>query len=93
MPRILKLKTYKSDDGAVVLSVEDSGPGIPVELHDKIFDSFFTTKKGKGTGLGLSVIRTVMGRLGGTIKLEPSQEGAKFILTFPKCTIANTNIL
>ncbi len=59
----------------VVLSVKDTGTGIPVELMDKIFDPFFTTKeRGKGTGLGLSIVHTVVKNHGGFVEVY-SQEG------------------
>lgn len=45
----------------VVLSVTDSGPGVPVEIREKIFQPFFTTKApGKGTGLGLSISKSII---------------------------------
>jgi signal transduction histidine kinase len=51
----LELKAYPTD-GWVVVEVADSGPGIPIEAQEKIFDPFYTTKApGEGAGLGLSV--------------------------------------
>jgi CheY-like chemotaxis protein len=52
----------------VVISVQDTGTGIPPEVRDKIFDPFFTTKAvGKGTGLGLSTSRAIVKSHGGFI--------------------------
>ncbi len=66
------------------LEVEDSGPGVPGELTEKIFDPFFTTKPvGQGTGLGLSVSRQILERHEGTLRLEDSQRGARFVLALP----------
>ncbi len=47
------------EDGAVVLSVSDDGPGIPEDLQEKIFNVFFTTREG-GTGLGLNIVSRIV---------------------------------
>ncbi|MFZ1613701.1 MAG: HAMP domain-containing sensor histidine kinase [Holophaga sp.] len=70
---------------AVVLEVRDTGPGIPVELQELIFDAFYTTKpEGKGTGLGLASVRGLMEAQGGTVSVEcPPGQGTIFSLSFP----------
>lgn len=69
--------------GAVRISVRDSGPGIAPELVDRIFDPFFTTKA-NGTGLGLGIVREIIERFGGTIRVESQLGvGTEFIVTFP----------
>jgi signal transduction histidine kinase len=56
---------------ATVLQVEDSGHGIPADIHKQVFDPFFTTKKrGQGTGLGLWVVAQLVHSQGGEIELE-----------------------
>lgn len=64
-------------------SVEDSGPGIPPQLHQVIFEPLFTTKK-SGTGLGLSIARQVIAAQGGTMWVESEAgEGSRFHVIVP----------
>ena len=85
-PRELRLRTW-IEDGHGCFSVEDTGPGVPAEHREQIFDTFFTTKGEMGTGLGLSVVRNVMRRHKGSVTLvESPGRGAKFVLRFPLAT-------
>jgi signal transduction histidine kinase len=57
----ITITTRSVGDSAVVISIADTGGGIPEELHSKIFDAFFTTKEvGKGTGQGLAIARMIV---------------------------------
>ncbi len=68
---------------AVVIEVQDTGPGIPEESLTKIFDPFFTTKPtGQGTGLGLAVARQIMEMHGGTLDIQNSDTGLRARLVF-----------
>ena len=61
----------KKQKSKVILSIKDNGPGIPIEIRDKILQPFFTTKKGtEGTGLGLSITHDIIKAHGGELKVE-----------------------
>jgi hypothetical protein len=70
----LTIKTYREED-RVVVSVGDTGPGIPDELKKRVFEPFFTTKPvGEGTGLGLASTYGTVKQAGGYVWIE-SQPG------------------
>lgn len=73
------------DDESVVVTIEDSGEGIPPEVEDRIFDAFYTTKEtGEGTGLGLSISRDIVRSLGGEIDYDSEPgEGTTFWVRIP----------
>lgn len=67
----------------VVVSVEDTGEGIPIENRQKILDPFFTTKP-YGTGIGLPLAKKFVERNGGTMRISSSDSGgAKIDVSFP----------
>jgi two-component system NtrC family sensor kinase len=74
-----------SENGDVDVLVADTGPGIPEDEREKVFDPFFTRKE-KGTGLGLAIVMNTMIKHGGWISVidGDSTPGAVFKLTFPK---------
>jgi len=67
---------------ATLLRVRDAGPGIAVEVRSRIFEALFTTKA-KGSGLGLALCRRIVEAHGGSIVVEPTSEGASFLITVP----------
>ncbi|RLC29328.1 MAG: hypothetical protein DRH37_07740 [Deltaproteobacteria bacterium] len=82
----LKIKAeFDKTNSLFVIHVSDTGPGIPAEFRDKIFDIFFTTKPvGTGTGLGLSISQNIVKLHGGTISADcPPDGGTVFTITLP----------
>jgi signal transduction histidine kinase len=79
--------TYQ--DGEYKLSVDDDGPGLPAENHDRIFEPFTRIdssrdRKSGGYGLGLAIVRQIAEAHQGTIEITPSKlGGTRFLLTFP----------
>jgi signal transduction histidine kinase len=73
---VRKSERFSIGERAVVVRIEDSGPGIPQEHLQKIFDPFFSTKPtGRGTGLGLSVSQQIVEMHGGTIEVGNRETG------------------
>lgn len=80
----LTIRTYRDDDH-VLVSVGDTGPGVPEELKKRVFEPFFTTKAvGQGTGLGLDIsYRIVVNGHGGDIRLESAPGDTRFLVCLP----------
>lgn len=71
------------EGGRAVLDLRDTGPGIPEEARERVFQPFFTTK-GKGTGLGLAIVHRVVTAHGGSIDLDAAEgPGAAFRIRLP----------
>ena len=69
----------------VILSVADTGPGLPAEGRERLFEPFYSTKpSGVGMGLGLAISGNIIAELGGSLDAENRpQGGARFIITLP----------
>jgi signal transduction histidine kinase len=78
-------RTLPEDREMVVVSVADTGSGIPPDIRDRIFEPFFTTKQsGRGTGLGLSICEGLIRSHGGRIDIASSPgKGSRFDVTLP----------
>jgi PAS domain S-box-containing protein len=83
---LLTVRSFRAG-GCVVVSISDTGIGIPEEIRDKIFDPFFTTKRvGEGTGLGLSISYRIVKEYDGVIEVESELgKGTTFRISFPAC--------
>lgn len=80
----LTIKLYEEDDYQVV-SISDTGSGIPKELQEKIFEPFFTTKEaGIGSGLGLDIVKKIVDAHNAIINLQSSNKGTTFYVKIPK---------
>lgn len=73
-----------------LIGVEDQGPGIPAAGRDRIWDGYYRLDRERrsaksGTGIGLSVVRDLVRRHGGTVRVEDGVDGgARFVVEFPK---------
>lgn len=78
---ILAIETQRGEDGQLLISVSDTGVGLPKEKTGQIFDAFFTTKA-QGSGMGLSISRSIVEAHGGRLwAVNNSPRGAKFSFT------------
>lgn len=77
------VSAHYGQDYSVIITVSDSGPGVPPELREKVFEPYFTTKE-KGTGLGLAIVKHNVEIYGGKVTVEnlPGR-GTQFVLQFP----------
>jgi two-component system phosphate regulon sensor histidine kinase PhoR len=82
------INAYK-DEGTVVISVKDTGIGIPEKYFDRIFERFYRVDKGRsrnagGTGLGLSIVKHIINLYNGDIKvISKANSGTEFIIKLP----------
>jgi C4-dicarboxylate-specific signal transduction histidine kinase len=81
--RELTIQSQRSEEVQVLISVSDTGVGLPPQYADKIFNAFFTTKA-HGTGMGLQISRSIIESRGGVLwAVHNSPRGAKFCFTLP----------
>jgi len=75
--------TAAASDGELVISVQDSGAGVPLDLRERIWEPFFTTRQ-RGTGLGLAIVRKRLQEVGGSaVLVSGNGSGALFQLRVP----------
>jgi C4-dicarboxylate-specific signal transduction histidine kinase len=81
--RVLRVRTARHDRDAIIVAVEDSGPGIDSTKLASIFEAFFTTKS-HGIGLGLAICRMIVERHGGQLTAaSDGNNGAQFQFVLP----------
>ena len=81
-PKRLELRSFRSGD-EIVIKVSDSGPGVPPDVRERIFDPYFTTRS-DGTGIGLSFSNRVVTAHGGVLSVgESPLGGAEFLIRLP----------
>lgn len=80
--------------GSIFITVHDDGPGIPLDLQNKVFTPFFSTKPvGKGTGLGLAIVRNWVEEAEGQVTLVSSRAaGTTFTLLFPQFVMQDSAV-
>lgn len=84
----IKLR-FRVTDQDVTTEIEDTGPGIPAEVADRLFDAFVTHGKPRGTGLGLSIAKRIIEEHGGTIAARNQPGGgAVFAFSLPRQRVA-----
>lgn len=79
---LVSVSSRSSNDQVLVLSVEDSGPGIPTEILPRLFEPFVTGRQ-QGTGLGLSIVQRIIQAHGGEISVK-NNPGALFEIILPR---------
>ena len=86
---VIQLHAGNDPDGAAIVSVEDSGPGIAAQHLPRLFDRFYRadfgrSRQGSGAGLGLAIVHTIARLHGGEVHVDGREgHGARFVLRLP----------
>jgi two-component system OmpR family sensor kinase len=87
----------RAQDADAVITVQDSGPGIPPQLAERVFERFVRGGRdgGKGSGLGLAIVRSVAQSHGGTVAVEVPQDGAgtRFVIRIPTAAAVEAEVV
>ena len=91
--RELAIQSQRGENGQVLISVSDSGVGLPPQQAEQIFDAFFTTKP-HGTGMGLRISRSIVESHGGRLwAIDNPRRGARFCFTLPTKAEAHDSVV
>ena len=82
----VRLTAVAAPEAGVEVTIADTGPGVPEDVRERIFEPDFTTKS-RGTGLGLTLVRQAVAAHGGTVTARARPEGgAEFVVRLPAGT-------
>jgi signal transduction histidine kinase len=84
----VKLDLFPGQNGGIKITVSDEGPGIPLELREKVFEKFYQISQGDtrqhdGLGVGLTIARATFRNLGGDVKIADSPGGCLMLAELP----------
>lgn len=78
------LVTVDQTESDLVIEVADTGPGLPAEVEERLFQSFVTSGKATGTGLGLAIVKKIVEDHGGLVAARSSSRGTTFTMRLPQ---------
>jgi signal transduction histidine kinase len=81
---ICRLEVDRSDDGNLVLTFSDDGPGVSEEMRGRLFESFTTHGKQGGTGLGLAIVQSIVEDHGGSVSVDSEPGRTSFMIVLPQ---------
>ena len=84
--------TIRVSGNGSIITVEDSGPGIPQSVISRIFDPMFSTHR-EGCGLGLPIVKRIVDSHNGSIQVESSPNGTRFVIKFQQTHLHNTEVV
>ena len=84
----VNLIVRSGENGGALITIQDEGKGIPVELREKVFERFYQISQGdgrefQGLGVGLTIARAVFSNLGGDVKISDSEKGCCVVVSLP----------
>ena len=85
---MVKLTIKPSENGGALITIQDEGPGIPVDLREKVFERFYQVSQGdgrafQGLGVGLTIARAVFSGLDGEVKILDAEKGGYVLASLP----------